>query len=723
MPGPHEDGGMIYTTSELNDPEYSTDDFRMFHFKVARCSKRYVHDWRSCPFAHPTENARRRDPRTTRYLPVPCPDYKRGICMRGDTCPYSHGVYECWLHPAKYRTQLCKEGPSCRRPVCFFAHSVGDLRQPTHLWNGSNGEGVQAPGSAAANLLLHQNQQQLQYPAQPAINTDVIKTNNNNNLNMHMAQRSQSDAANNMMQVAAEEAFNNMQEHSVLVHSGSAYMPTTGQTQSIDSPPLSPLRATGSGESNGEQLSDSQKDGEDDTPHTPSHQGGDPFANSNATVDGVALGHSIAASSTTQEDASVAASDMASQQSSEDNTNNNNNSSAANGTTIAAASAAVAAAAASAAASRISLDSNMQQRAANQAARTGQPSWSQGLAASASAAVALAGVPVNEQPMLPNHGPRMSNAVARKLGLAPVKPPTAVEQQQQQQPVRSTAVGARAANSNTTPGRHSIDGALPIQHQQQSAAYQQQARASMDEMRLSQAALAGFGGNGNGMAFPTAMGSQFGGSSGSGGSGMYSSSYPGSADALGIHPALLNLVAANMANGNNHNNNGGNGVNNAALQQYHHQQQMQQQMQQQQQQLFAYSQGGGGGDPHGFANGNNGGNGVTYHNNGMMMMNGNNGGMVMEDPGVASLLGHMSQWGLSESSGESIRGEGSVHSSKNSQSFPHRGSSDGMLGATGLPQQGPSFKNNNGGGQASYLMSLDLGEANNNNNRSVPSEC
>lgn len=121
------DETLPYSTAELNAPEYSTDDFRMFSFKVrgwgaaagclsgggggvaclalrvharcprraavaetprgawlqvARCSKRYVHDWRACPFAHPTENARRRDPRLHKYLPVPCPEYKRGICFR-----------------------------------------------------------------------------------------------------------------------------------------------------------------------------------------------------------------------------------------------------------------------------------------------------------------------------------------------------------------------------------------------------------------------------------------------------------------------------------------------------------------------------------------------------------------------------------------------------------------------------------------------------------------
>ena len=49
--------------------------------QVMKCPKRYVHDWRSCPFAHPTENARRRDPREVRYMPVPCPDYERGLCL------------------------------------------------------------------------------------------------------------------------------------------------------------------------------------------------------------------------------------------------------------------------------------------------------------------------------------------------------------------------------------------------------------------------------------------------------------------------------------------------------------------------------------------------------------------------------------------------------------------------------------------------------------------
>ena len=111
-----------------------------------------------------------------------------GVCRRGDACPYSHGVFECWLHPSRYRTQvraevlhwfvcgvwrlageqasrgscscpgmqggirlaaaaergghvpltsrlpscatqMCTDGPSCRRRVCFFAHFEHELRR------------------------------------------------------------------------------------------------------------------------------------------------------------------------------------------------------------------------------------------------------------------------------------------------------------------------------------------------------------------------------------------------------------------------------------------------------------------------------------------------------------------------------------------------------------------------------------------------------------------
>ncbi|PNH12291.1 Zinc finger CCCH domain-containing protein 30 [Tetrabaena socialis] len=112
--------------TEDGSPLYRTDEFRMYCFKVLPCSKRFVHDWTVCPFAHPGEKAKRRDPRITSYTGVACPDMKK--CQRGDSCPYAHNVFEYWLHPSRYRTQLCNDGIGCKRKVCFFAHTLDELR-------------------------------------------------------------------------------------------------------------------------------------------------------------------------------------------------------------------------------------------------------------------------------------------------------------------------------------------------------------------------------------------------------------------------------------------------------------------------------------------------------------------------------------------------------------------------------------------------------------------
>ncbi|XP_024376481.1 uncharacterized protein [Physcomitrium patens] len=107
---------------------YGCDQFRMFEFKVRRCMRGRSHDWTECPFAHPGEKARRRDPRRFHYSGTACPDFRKGSCRRGDMCEFAHGVFECWLHPARYRTQPCKDGRNCRRRVCFFAHTPEQLR-------------------------------------------------------------------------------------------------------------------------------------------------------------------------------------------------------------------------------------------------------------------------------------------------------------------------------------------------------------------------------------------------------------------------------------------------------------------------------------------------------------------------------------------------------------------------------------------------------------------
>ncbi|XP_055802192.1 zinc finger CCCH domain-containing protein 30-like [Solanum dulcamara] len=128
---------------DIKNSIYSTDEFRMFSFKIRPCSRAYSHDWTECPFVHPGENARRRDPRKYHYSCVPCPEFRKGACQRGDMCEYAHGVFECWLHPAQYRTRLCKDGAMCNRRVCFFAHMQEELR-PLYV---STGSAVPSPRS------------------------------------------------------------------------------------------------------------------------------------------------------------------------------------------------------------------------------------------------------------------------------------------------------------------------------------------------------------------------------------------------------------------------------------------------------------------------------------------------------------------------------------------------------------------------------------------------
>lgn len=116
------------TLPDIKNGIYGTDEFRMYSFKIKPCSRAYSHDWTECPFVHPGENARRRDPRKYLYSCVPCPEFRKGSCRNGDACEYAHGVFECWLHPAQYRTRLCKDETGCNRRVCFFAHKPEELR-------------------------------------------------------------------------------------------------------------------------------------------------------------------------------------------------------------------------------------------------------------------------------------------------------------------------------------------------------------------------------------------------------------------------------------------------------------------------------------------------------------------------------------------------------------------------------------------------------------------
>ncbi|KAK8994422.1 hypothetical protein V6N11_045514 [Hibiscus sabdariffa] len=134
---------------DINNGIYGTDDFRMYTFKVKPCSRAYSHDWTECPFVHPGENARRRDPRKYPYSCVPCPEFRKGACPKSDACEYAHGIFESWLHPAQYRTRLCKDEIGCNRKICFFAHKVEELRPV----NASTGSAMLSPRSTAVNAV------------------------------------------------------------------------------------------------------------------------------------------------------------------------------------------------------------------------------------------------------------------------------------------------------------------------------------------------------------------------------------------------------------------------------------------------------------------------------------------------------------------------------------------------------------------------------------------
>ncbi|GAB4815000.1 hypothetical protein N2152v2_002046 [Parachlorella kessleri] len=102
--------------SAWRQEEVSDEDSELYHSD----------DFRMCG-----EKAARRDPRTHEYTGIACPEMKKqGTCLRGESCPYAHNVFEYWLHPTRYRTQLCNDGPGCSRSICFFAHNLDELRTP-----------------------------------------------------------------------------------------------------------------------------------------------------------------------------------------------------------------------------------------------------------------------------------------------------------------------------------------------------------------------------------------------------------------------------------------------------------------------------------------------------------------------------------------------------------------------------------------------------------------
>lgn len=124
--------GSSAAADEWDDPKFQSDDFKIYEWKVTLCTNTEAHDTGKCPFAHPGEKGTRRDVRVYKYSPEACPatQQKNGKCPRGMDCPLSHTVFERWLHPQRFRTQLCTNGADCpRKSTCFFAHSEKQLRR------------------------------------------------------------------------------------------------------------------------------------------------------------------------------------------------------------------------------------------------------------------------------------------------------------------------------------------------------------------------------------------------------------------------------------------------------------------------------------------------------------------------------------------------------------------------------------------------------------------
>jgi hypothetical protein len=125
--------------------------------RIVACPRKFAHDWRACPFAHAGERARRRPlgGGGLWYSSQLCAAARGGddggaACPNGSTCGFAHNVFESHLHPERFRTQLCHNGPGCTRPLCFFAHSGDELRAPLSGDCRAPGRPAAAKGATAA---------------------------------------------------------------------------------------------------------------------------------------------------------------------------------------------------------------------------------------------------------------------------------------------------------------------------------------------------------------------------------------------------------------------------------------------------------------------------------------------------------------------------------------------------------------------------------------------
>jgi hypothetical protein len=100
--------------------------------QVHPCNRTDIHDQLRCLGVHRGEEMTRRDPCRCQYTGIACPSMRHGGgCDLGQACPFAHNPLEYWLHPSRFRTQLCPDAFACRRAVCFLAHNPEELRLPS----------------------------------------------------------------------------------------------------------------------------------------------------------------------------------------------------------------------------------------------------------------------------------------------------------------------------------------------------------------------------------------------------------------------------------------------------------------------------------------------------------------------------------------------------------------------------------------------------------------
>lgn len=130
----------------MTDTLTSMDNEQLGRFRTRICYNKSTSGrcdvQEKCPFSH-CLSWHRRNPYEYAYRPTLCPNVNfstqggrmrvKNYCRRGRTCMFSHTKEEQMYHPMVYKTQQCRDFPSCKKHFCPFAHGLEDLRDPEEV--------------------------------------------------------------------------------------------------------------------------------------------------------------------------------------------------------------------------------------------------------------------------------------------------------------------------------------------------------------------------------------------------------------------------------------------------------------------------------------------------------------------------------------------------------------------------------------------------------------